>query len=48
MRLCVEDRRKRERGAQTQEGEGGTLQYDKWVEWKGSVVATCVVDSDGR
>lgn len=40
-------KQKKERGTQTQRVKGH-LQYDKWVERKGSFVAACVVDSDGR
>lgn len=44
---CVWKTKERE-GYTDTERKGGTLQYDKWVEWKRSVVAACVVDSDGR
>lgn len=43
--MCGRQKKKRERDTGTR---GRTLQYDKWVEGKGSVVAACVVDSDGR
>lgn len=46
--LCVTVCGGQKKGRGTQRGEGGSLQYDKRVGWKGSAVAACVADSDGR